>query len=137
MLSGRATESPADTEPFRAIERARDRFDPGAPVLTPPLTSSTDAGTLRRIGMVVYGFEPFRLSEDDERSHGDDERLSLENVRFGLEVTYAIVTDVCGAKGAPAGANTAKARGGPCPRSSRESVRRSTEKIRRSIDGDA
>ena len=27
--------------------------------------------------MVVYGFEPFHLSEEDDRSHGDDERLSL------------------------------------------------------------
>ena len=66
------------------------------PVLTPPLTSSTDASRLRQIGMVVYGFEPFRLSEDDDRSHGDDERLSLANVRFGLEVTYAVVSDVAG-----------------------------------------
>ena len=64
------------------------------PVLTPPLTSSTDATRLRQIGMVVYGFEPFHLSDDDDRSHGDDERLSLANLRFGLEVTYAVVSDV-------------------------------------------
>ena len=50
------------------------------------------------MGVVVYGFEPFRLSEDDDRSHGDDERLSLDNVRFGLEVTYAVVSDVAGAR---------------------------------------
>ena len=64
-------------------------FDPGVPVLTPPLTSSTDATRLREIGMVVYGFEPFRLSEEDDRSHGDDERLSLDNLRLGLEVSSA------------------------------------------------
>jgi acetylornithine deacetylase/succinyl-diaminopimelate desuccinylase-like protein len=98
LLSQTATESPIDTALFRAIERARDRFAPGVPVLTPPLTSSTDAGTLRQIGVVVYGFEPFRLSEDDDRSHGDDERLSLDNVRFGLEVTFAVVSDVAGAQ---------------------------------------
>ena len=57
---------------------------------------ATDASRLRQIGMVVYGFEPFRLSEEDDRSHGDDERLSVENVRFGLEVTYALVLDVAG-----------------------------------------
>ncbi len=90
----RATESSIDTELFRAILRARDRFEPGVPVLTPPLTSSTDATLLRQVGMVVYGFEPFHLSEDDDRSHGDDERLSLVNLRFGLEVTYAVVSDV-------------------------------------------
>ncbi|HWZ85725.1 MAG TPA: M20/M25/M40 family metallo-hydrolase [Thermoanaerobaculia bacterium] len=94
LLSETATESPIDTALFRAIERARDRFAPGVPVLTPPLTSSTDATRLRQVGVVVYGFEPFQLSEDDDRSHGDDERLSVDNVRFGLEVTYAVVSDV-------------------------------------------
>jgi acetylornithine deacetylase/succinyl-diaminopimelate desuccinylase-like protein len=92
-----ATASPIDTELFRAIERARDRFDAGVPVLTPPLTSTTDATYFREIGMVVYGFEPFRLSAEDDRSHGDDERLSLPNIRFGLEVLFAVVRDVAGA----------------------------------------
>jgi len=47
---------------------------------------------------VIYGFEPFRIADEDDRSHGDDERLSLANVRFGLEVTYAVVSDVAGAR---------------------------------------
>src|SRR4029077_6410599 len=94
------------------IERARDRFAPGVPVLTPPLTSSTDAGKLRQMGVVVYGFEPFALSDDDDRSHGDDERLSVDNVRFGLEVTYAIVSDVAGAR-PPEGRAGASEPGGP------------------------
>ena len=104
LLSETATESPIDTALFHAIERARDRFAPGVPVLTPPLTSSTDAGKLRQMGVVVYGFEPFALSDDDDRSHGDDERLSVDNVRFGLEVTYAIVSDVAGARPPEGGA---------------------------------
>ena len=102
LLSETATESPIDTALFHAIERARDRFAPGVPVLTPPLTSSTDASRLRQMGVVVYGFEPFALSEDDDRSHGDDERLSVDNLRFGLEATYAIVSDVAGARPGPA-----------------------------------
>jgi acetylornithine deacetylase/succinyl-diaminopimelate desuccinylase-like protein len=96
ISSSRATASPIDTELFRSIVRARDRFEPDVPVLTPPLTSTTDATRLREIGMVVYGFEPFRLSEDDDRSHGDDERLSLANLRFGLEVTWTVVADIAG-----------------------------------------
>ncbi len=90
----RATESSIDTDLFRAIVKTRDRLEPGVPVLTPPLTSSTDATRLRQIGMVVYGFEPFHLSDDDDRSHGDDERLSIANIRFGLEVTYSVVSEV-------------------------------------------
>jgi acetylornithine deacetylase/succinyl-diaminopimelate desuccinylase-like protein len=98
LAQSRATASPVDTPLFRAIEKARDRFEPGVPILTPPLTSTTDATELRAVGMVVYGFEPFRLSDDDDRSHGDDERLSLANLRFGLEVTYAVVADAAGAR---------------------------------------
>jgi acetylornithine deacetylase/succinyl-diaminopimelate desuccinylase-like protein len=94
----RATASPTDTELYRSIEKARDRFEPGVPILTPPLTSTTDATYLREIGMVVYGFEPFRLAPEDDHSHGDDERLSLENVRFGLEVTYEVVRDAVAAR---------------------------------------
>ncbi len=97
IASETATESPIDTELFRAIVRARDRFDPGVPLLTAPLTSSTDATRLRQIGMVVYGFEPFGLGEGDDRSHGDDERLSVSNLRRGVEITYAVVSDVAGA----------------------------------------
>jgi acetylornithine deacetylase/succinyl-diaminopimelate desuccinylase-like protein len=94
----KATESPIDTELFRAIVRARDRFEPGVPVMTPPLTSSTDASKLREIGVVVYGFEPFHIGEGDDRSHGDDERLSVANLAFGIKVTYAVVWDVAGAR---------------------------------------
>lgn len=98
ISSGVATASPVDTDLFRAILHARDRFDPGVPVLTPPLTSSTDASSLRQIGLVVYGFEPFRLAEDDDRSHGDDERLALANVRFGVEVTFEVAQRVAGSR---------------------------------------
>ncbi len=98
IASSVATESTTDSDLFRAIERARDRFDPGVPVLTPPLLSTTDATTFRQAGLVVYGFETWRLAAADDRSHGDDERLSLANIRFGVEATYFIVWDVCGAK---------------------------------------
>jgi acetylornithine deacetylase/succinyl-diaminopimelate desuccinylase-like protein len=106
LASSQASESPADTDLFHAILRARDRFEPGVPVLTPPLTSSTDAGRLRGMGMIVYGFEPFHLSYEDEHSHGDDERLSVENLGFGIEVTLEIVSDVAGSGAANGGPST-------------------------------
>ena len=98
IASSVATESTTDTDLFRAIERARDRFDPGVPVLTPPLLSTTDATTFRQAGMVIYGFEAWRIKPDDDQSHGDDERLSLANIRFGVEAMFFIVWEVCGRK---------------------------------------
>jgi acetylornithine deacetylase/succinyl-diaminopimelate desuccinylase-like protein len=98
ISSGIATESSTDSELFRAIGRARDRLEPGVPILTPPLTSTTDSSLLRQAGLVAYGFEPFHLAEDDDHSHGDNERISPENIRFGLEVTHFVVSDVAGAR---------------------------------------
>ena len=95
LSSGRPTQSSLDTELYRAIVRARDRFEPNAPVLSPPLTSTTDASALREIGMVVYGFEPYHLTAEEDTSHGDDERISIDNLRSGLKIVFAIVGDVC------------------------------------------
>lgn len=44
---------------------------------------------------MVYGFEPYHLSADDDGSHGDNERISLANVRSGLAITYQVIADVC------------------------------------------
>ena len=103
LSQGRSLWSSTDTDFFAAIARARDRFDAGVPLLTPPATSSTDAPSLRALGMSVYGFEPFRLADEDDHSHGDDERLSLANLRLGIEVTHAIVLDVAAANAATSG----------------------------------
>ena len=89
-----AGESSNDTDLFRAILKARDTFDPGIPVMTPPLTSTTDAPFFRQRGIVVYGFEPFRLSDEDDHSHGDDEFLSRANLDFSIKVTRFIAEQV-------------------------------------------
>jgi acetylornithine deacetylase/succinyl-diaminopimelate desuccinylase-like protein len=86
-------ESPIDTDLFRAIERAaRDRH-PGAFVTTPMLTGATDRPTYRRLGIATYGVDPFLVeSADAQRGvHGNDERISVENIRFGVRYLYDIL----------------------------------------------
>ena len=47
------------------------------------------------LGIGAYGISPFRLSEVDARTvHGHDERVTIENLRFGVEFMYRIVERV-------------------------------------------
>ena len=86
-------ENPVDTDLFRAIERASRERDPNALVTTYMLTGATDRPTYRRVGIITYGVDPFRVeSSDSQRGvHGNDERVSVENVGFGVKYLYDIL----------------------------------------------
>jgi acetylornithine deacetylase/succinyl-diaminopimelate desuccinylase-like protein len=86
-------ENPVDTELFRAIERASRERDPNALVTTYMLTGATDRPTYRRLGIITYGLDPFKVeSSDSQRGvHGNDERVSVENVGFGVKYVYDIL----------------------------------------------
>jgi acetylornithine deacetylase/succinyl-diaminopimelate desuccinylase-like protein len=86
-------ENPVETALFRAIERAARERHPDAFVTTPMLTGATDRPTYRRLGIITYGVDPFLVeSADSQRGvHGNDERLSVENIRFGVRFLYDIL----------------------------------------------
>ncbi|MBX6333682.1 MAG: M20/M25/M40 family metallo-hydrolase, partial [Gemmatimonadaceae bacterium] len=88
-----ALESPIDTDLFRAIERAAHERHPEALVTTPMLTGATDRPFYRRLGIVTYGFDPFLVeaSETQKGVHGSDERVSVENVGFGVRFLYDVL----------------------------------------------
>lgn len=90
-----ATESPVDTELFRAIVAAARARHPGVVVTTPMLAGFTDSHYFRRLGIASYGMGPFPLTQAESRGvHGNDERLSLEALRFGVRFYYDVVTRV-------------------------------------------
>jgi acetylornithine deacetylase/succinyl-diaminopimelate desuccinylase-like protein len=92
-----ATESPVDTEMFRAIAAAARARHPDAIVTTPMLAGFTDSHYFRRMGIASYGIGPFPLTQADARGvHGNDERLSVEAIRFGVRFVYDVVTRVAG-----------------------------------------
>ena len=87
--------SSADTDLMRAIRRVAARRDPDVPVIPTMLTSSTDSAKFREVGITAYGFEPFKLDDGElERSHGDDERVSVENLRFALQFLYDVLIEL-------------------------------------------
>ena len=86
-------ESPIDTELFRAIEKAAREREPAAFVTTPMQTGATDRPTYRKLGIITYAIDPFRIEQAERQRgiHGNDERLSRENVGFGLKYVYDIL----------------------------------------------
>lgn len=96
VLEGsKPTGSSADTDLMRAIRSVAARRDPDVPVIPTMLTSSTDSAKFREVGITAYGFEPFKLDDDElERSHGDDERVSVENLRFALQFLYDVLIEL-------------------------------------------
>jgi acetylornithine deacetylase/succinyl-diaminopimelate desuccinylase-like protein len=90
-----ATTSPLEGSMIEAIREAVQAMEPGALITTPMLAGFTDSYYYRSIGIGAYGVSPFRLSEEDARTvHGNDERVTVENLRFGVEFMYRIVERV-------------------------------------------
>jgi len=86
-------ESPIETDLFLAIERAAHDREPGAFVTTPMETAATDRPTYRKLGITTYGFSPFKVprAETQRGMHGNDERLSVDNVAYGVRFLYDIL----------------------------------------------
>ena len=95
LESSTPTGSSADTALMHAIRKVAARHDPGVPVIPTMLTSSTDSAKFRPLGITAYGFEPFKLDDVElERSHGDDERVSVENLGFALKFFYEVILEL-------------------------------------------
>lgn len=58
----------------------------------------TDSVFLRGLGARAYGVAPFLCTQEEIATmHGDDERLSTDNLRHGLKTLYSAVLDVAAA----------------------------------------
>ena len=87
--------SPFDTALFRAIDRYAGHNDPGCPVVPLLLSGATDSRFLREKGIIAYDFCPFRLTEKElMKVHGNNERIAVENLRFGMETMLEIVKEI-------------------------------------------
>jgi acetylornithine deacetylase/succinyl-diaminopimelate desuccinylase-like protein len=84
--------SSADTELFRIIQDVSRQHFPGAPVVPAVQTGFTDSHFLRDLGITAYGYAPIVVPlEDAAGLHGNNERISAENVRRGVTMMQDIV----------------------------------------------
>jgi acetylornithine deacetylase/succinyl-diaminopimelate desuccinylase-like protein len=79
-------DAPLGTGLFRAVERVVGELLPGIPVATPVSPGATDRPTYASAGIVCYGLDPYLIPIEENRYeiHGNDERLSLANIGWGV-----------------------------------------------------
>jgi len=91
-----ATEPSSLTSPlYLAMEKVFRESAPNALVVPFLMRGTTDGAYLRAKGMAVYGVPIFR-KDGELRMHGNDERISLENLRAGTDLLRKIVVRVAG-----------------------------------------
>jgi acetylornithine deacetylase/succinyl-diaminopimelate desuccinylase-like protein len=92
-----STEPSSVTSPlYLAMEKVFHEAAPNALVVPFLMRGTTDGAYLRAKGMAVYGVPIFR-KDGELRMHGNDERISLENLRVGTDLLRRIVARVCAA----------------------------------------
>jgi acetylornithine deacetylase/succinyl-diaminopimelate desuccinylase-like protein len=97
---GASVQSPLDSPLYRLLEQVVVAHDPEGVPLPFLAPFATDAKHLARIGVPTYGFSPLQTGPGDgllELMHGDDERVGVEALRFGLPVLWDAVWGFCGA----------------------------------------
>ncbi len=89
------SESRLGTPMYRSIESTLKEFEPDCYVAPTMLTGGTDSRFFRKMGAVCYGFQPMRCDlpygEIVGGIHGVDERISVENLVFGVSVLYRLL----------------------------------------------
>ena len=96
--TGPAVQAPLDSPLYRLLEKVVVDHDAGGVPLPFLAPFATDAKHLARIGVPTYGFSPLKTGSGDgllELMHGDDERVSVEALGFGLLVLWDAVTRFC------------------------------------------
>lgn len=80
---------------FNAIAAAAHELDPRIAVVPYLSTGVTDSARLRRLGVQAYGILPFPMAQsDEERMHGNDERVPLESLHFGTRLIFGAISRI-------------------------------------------
>jgi len=89
-----ATEPSSMTTPlYLALEKLFKQSRPDSLVVPFMSRGATDGSFLRQKGMAVYGV-PIFVRDGESRAHGNDERISPENLTQGTELLYKMVTSI-------------------------------------------
>ena len=80
---------------FNAIRESAQALEPSLAVVPYLSTGATDSARLRNWGMQAFGLLPFPMNQNDEdRMHGNDERVPLASLEFGTRMIYGAIVRV-------------------------------------------
>lgn len=89
--------SPIDTELFNVISEVEKSHHPTAIITTRLLSGYTESQLYRQLGIVCYGWSPIATTpQENEGVHGNNERITVDNVRNGTREMYEVVAKVAG-----------------------------------------
>jgi len=86
--------SPLIPELLSAIEAVTEEMWPGVPVIPIMSTGATDGLYLRNAGIPAYGVSGLFSDINDNRAHGQDERILAESFFEGQEFLYRLMTRI-------------------------------------------
>ena len=87
---------------YRSIVDVVRRNYPTASIAPAVSTGFTDSHWFRDLGIASFGFAPFVIPDADERGvHGNNERISIANIRKGTAMMVELVRGVAGTKPVP------------------------------------
>jgi acetylornithine deacetylase/succinyl-diaminopimelate desuccinylase-like protein len=97
-ITSRGKDAPASdfaSPMFAAIQESASALDPTLITVPYLSTGATDSARLRIWGIQAFGLLPFPMNQDDEeRMHGNDERVPLASLEFGTKLVYGAVARV-------------------------------------------
>jgi acetylornithine deacetylase/succinyl-diaminopimelate desuccinylase-like protein len=95
VLGFTAAVSPTNTPLYQAIVDVLRRNYPDASIAPAVSTGFTDSHWFRDLGIASYGFAPFLIPEAEESGvHGNNERISVDNIRKGTAIMLELVRAV-------------------------------------------
>jgi len=87
--------SPVNTELFSIISDVTRTYHPEAIVTTKMLSGYTESQLYRQLGIIAYGWAPiYTTSDEDDGVHGNNERITVKNVREGTKEFYEVVSRI-------------------------------------------
>jgi acetylornithine deacetylase/succinyl-diaminopimelate desuccinylase-like protein len=85
--------SPYDTDYFKAIKVVANAESPNTPVVPVIVPWFTDSHWFRDLGIIAYGFQPFRIdAEHLGTMHGKNERIQIDVFLEGIKNTYKVLS---------------------------------------------
>jgi acetylornithine deacetylase/succinyl-diaminopimelate desuccinylase-like protein len=89
--------SPRTSAAYHSLERAIGRVYPRQSAVVAFMSrGATDGSFLRSHGVAVYGVPVFLRENGESREHGNDERISTQNIESGSELLWQMVLETAG-----------------------------------------
>jgi acetylornithine deacetylase/succinyl-diaminopimelate desuccinylase-like protein len=86
--------SPLLPEVTQAIEKTLSHTWPGIPLVSTMSTGATDGKYTRIAGIPTYGVSCMFFDKNDDRSHGKDERVGVQDFYDGVAFNYKLIREL-------------------------------------------